>query len=391
VSQNRYYSSPALSTTLSGSVSATASTVGISASPASLDWPAQFPYTVLLDWGTASAEAVQVNSVTSSTTLNVTRGIDGTAPVAHSVQTYNNVFHGYTAQDVGETQAHMSAVGPTSYNSGASIAVTAPVGTATGNSALVSIPTDTVNVHGIQSGSFVVGGTDTQTLTNKNLTSTTNSFTAATTSQAGVIQIDGTAADILMPGIQAAGANGKAADSGHVHPFPSSSAAPGAITATTQQLLITLPILPANLAVGSTFNIKIYGTYTNTTASTTNTFAVLAGTLGSLSDTTIGSAAVTSSATTAGSTACFFDLSIRITTSGSSGAARLDGMCFCGIAGTSPVNYFTGSTISPQSGYANSLTTNAWNTTTSTFLDFAFQQSHANTFTVNQITMAQVK
>jgi hypothetical protein len=194
VSQNRYYSSPALSTTLSGSVSATASTVGISASPASLDWPAQFPYTVLLDWGTASAEAVQVNSVTSSTTLNVTRGIDGTAPVAHSVQTYNNVFHGYTAQDVGETQAHMSAVGPTSYNSGASIAVTAPVGTATGNSALVSIPTDTVNVHGIQSGSFVVGGTDTQTLTNKNLTSTTNSFTAATTSQAGVIQIDGTAA-----------------------------------------------------------------------------------------------------------------------------------------------------------------------------------------------------
>ena len=36
--------------------------------------------------------------------------------------------------------------------------------------------------------------------------------------QAGLLQLDGTAADIQMDGTQGAGANGLAADSGHVHP-----------------------------------------------------------------------------------------------------------------------------------------------------------------------------
>lgn len=47
------------------------------------------------------------------------------------------------------------------------------------------------------------------------------SMAAGTTSARGALQLDGTATDIQPPGTQAAGATGKAADAGHVHPQPS--------------------------------------------------------------------------------------------------------------------------------------------------------------------------
>ncbi|HLK78205.1 MAG TPA: hypothetical protein VKU77_31715, partial [Streptosporangiaceae bacterium] len=43
---------------------------------------------------------------------------------------------------------------------------------------------------------------------------------AATTSSQGAVVLDGTAADIQPPGVQAAGAKGQAADAKHVHPYP---------------------------------------------------------------------------------------------------------------------------------------------------------------------------
>lgn len=46
----------------------------------------------------------------------------------------------------------------------------------------------------------------------------TPTLPAASTAAAGVVQLDGTAADIAALGAQAAGAVGKAADAGHVHP-----------------------------------------------------------------------------------------------------------------------------------------------------------------------------
>lgn len=46
----------------------------------------------------------------------------------------------------------------------------------------------------------------------------TPTLPAASTSAAGVVQLDGTAADIAALGAQAAGTTGKAADAGHVHP-----------------------------------------------------------------------------------------------------------------------------------------------------------------------------
>lgn len=44
-------------------------------------------------------------------------------------------------------------------------------------------------------------------------------YPAGTTSRAGVLQLDGTATDIQPAGTRAAGSNGLATDSGHVHPW----------------------------------------------------------------------------------------------------------------------------------------------------------------------------
>jgi hypothetical protein len=171
---NRYYASSAQPTVLSAAITSTsATTFTIPSSPASLGWPSSVPYTVLVDWGTLSAEAMTVTASSGSGpyTLTVTRGVDGTTAATHAVTTYSNVFHGVSAQDFAEPQAHMAA---------------------------------TSGVHGL-TGS-VVGTSDAQTLTNKTLGSGT------------VLPFDTTASDFQPAGKPAAGATGKAADAGHVHP-----------------------------------------------------------------------------------------------------------------------------------------------------------------------------
>jgi hypothetical protein len=71
---------------------------------------------------------------------------------------------------------------------------------------------------------------------------------AATTSAAGVVQLDGTAADLQPAGAAAAGAAGKAADAGHAHPWASaeplaSGEAMFARVAWTQQQSLTASTL----------------------------------------------------------------------------------------------------------------------------------------------------
>jgi hypothetical protein len=141
----RYYSSVASPTTLSAGINNVVTSMTVAAVTG---LPATTPYTLVLDPDTASEEIVTVTGV-AGTTLTITRGEDGSSATAHDAGAV--VKHMVTARDLAEPQTHI----------GASAAV-----------------------HGI-SGS-VVGTSDTQTLTNKTLTSPTisgsGSITAASLS-----------------------------------------------------------------------------------------------------------------------------------------------------------------------------------------------------------------
>lgn len=131
---NRYYSSTAVQTSLSNPITpaATSMTVGDVTG-----FPVSYPYTLILELGTDSEEIVEVTAA-AGTTLTVTRGVDSTTPLAHSIGA--TVVHGVSARDHREAQEHIAA---------------------------------TAAVHGLQAGSDVVGTADAQTLVNKTLTAPT--------------------------------------------------------------------------------------------------------------------------------------------------------------------------------------------------------------------------
>jgi hypothetical protein len=131
----RYYSSIAADTTLSGAVTAGQTTITVTSTTG---WPLSYPFTLAIDYGSSTEELVDVTSVTGLN-ATVTRGVDSSTASGHAIGAV--VRHVIIARDIREANTHVNA-----------------------SSA----------VHGL-TGS-VVGTTDTQVITNKDLSSGTNTF-----------------------------------------------------------------------------------------------------------------------------------------------------------------------------------------------------------------------
>lgn len=130
----RNYSSTAAEATLSAGVNASATTLNVSGTTG---FPSP-PFVLAVDAGAAVQELVLVTNM-AGTTLTVTRGYDSTVAASHDTGAV--VQHSHAAVDFREANAHVNA---------------------------------TSNVHGV-SGSLV-GTSEAQALSNKNLSSDTNTF-----------------------------------------------------------------------------------------------------------------------------------------------------------------------------------------------------------------------
>lgn len=161
----RYYSNTAQEATLSATVGAAATTLSVGGTAG---FPTSTPYTLVVDADTSAEEIVTVTAV-AGTNLTVIRGEEDSSAMAHDAGA--TVRHYHTARDFAEPQAHQEATSNVHGTTGALVGTTNPQ--ALSNKDL-SAGTNTLPVD-------VTRNASTQTLTNKTLgaTNTLNGFTAS--------------------------------------------------------------------------------------------------------------------------------------------------------------------------------------------------------------------
>jgi hypothetical protein len=194
---SRNYSSNAASTSLVNAVTDTGTSILVTATTG---FPAP-PFILSIDPGEVTQELVLVTGV-AGTTLTVTRGYDSTSATAHNAGAV--VQHSHAAIDFRDSRTHEAAsagvhgitgsvVGTSDVQAltnkdltdptntfPSSLATDAEVTTAVSNHAAL-----TTGVHGVGAG-VVVGTTEAQALTNKDLTDATNAFPASLVTATGV-------------------------------------------------------------------------------------------------------------------------------------------------------------------------------------------------------------
>lgn len=126
----RYYSSVASEKTLTGTITSGQTTMVVSNT---IGLPALTPYTLAVDYETATEELVEVTNV-AGTTLTITRAIDGTSASSHNAGA--RVRHVSSARDFTDSRNHENADD---------------------------------GIHGLAPGEEIVGTDKVQTLTNKTL------------------------------------------------------------------------------------------------------------------------------------------------------------------------------------------------------------------------------
>lgn len=135
MTQQRFYTSNALPTTLTASLGATgnpqvASITGL---------PTNYPFTVIVDWGNLSQEAVSVTSAPTGSgpfTLPCTRGIDGTSAQSHLLGAV--AVHGVTAEDYTQWSAFIDSLTGTAASNFDALGSAAAAQAASGQLATVS-------------------------------------------------------------------------------------------------------------------------------------------------------------------------------------------------------------------------------------------------------------
>lgn len=151
MANSRYYSSTALETTLTNSITPSTTIIQVAATTG---FPGSLPYRLAVDYGAAAMELVEVTSV-AGLNLTVTRAVDGTSAASHNSGAA--VRHVSSAQDFTDSRTHEAAIGA---------------------------------VHGLTGD--IVGTTDTQTLTNKTISGAALSGTfTGTPTFSGAVALSG--------------------------------------------------------------------------------------------------------------------------------------------------------------------------------------------------------
>lgn len=183
----RHYSSTAQPTTLAAPCTDSATTIQVTATTG---FPA-VDFILALDYGTSDVELVLVTDV-AGTTLTVTRGYDSTTAVAHLLGA--TVVHDHAAIDFRDSRTHEDATSGVHGTSGSMVGTTDsqaltnkdlssgtnvfPPSLATDaevTSAIATHSADTTAVHGIADTSALATKTGAETLTNKTIALGSNS------------------------------------------------------------------------------------------------------------------------------------------------------------------------------------------------------------------------